>query len=151
MDKERAPVLLLIEDSPSDVKILQRAMSQAGCRVDLLVMRDGQEAADYLLRQGPFSPQSNNGWRRPDLVVLDLNLPRLTGLEVLKVIRSTPTMSLTPVVILSTSRRPEDVRDAYANGANTYVEKPLEFDRFVTVLKTLQQLWLEMAVLPPAL
>jgi two-component system, response regulator len=151
MDRERLPILLLVEDSPADVKILQRALTQTAHPVELVVMRDGQEASDYLLRQGPFSAKSCNGWRRPDLIVLDLNLPRLTGLEVLKVIRSTPALSLTPVVILSTSRRPEDVRDAYANGANTYVEKPLEFDRFVTVLKTLQQLWLEMAVLPPAL
>lgn len=151
METVRVPVLLLVEDSPSDVKILQRALSQTDHPAELLVMRDGQEAVDYLLRQGLFTPKSGDGWRRPDLIVLDLNLPRLTGLEVLKVIRSTPTLRLTPVVILSTSRHTEDVREAYASGANTYIEKPLNFDRFVTILKTLQQLWLEMAVLPPPL
>lgn len=147
METDRVPVLLLVEDSPADVKILQRGLIQAGRSVDLIVVRDGQEAADYLLRRGPFA--KNTAWRRPDLIVLDLNLPRLTGQEVLKLLRATPQFALTPVVVLSTSRRPEDVRDAYAAGANTYIEKPLDFDRFVNILRTLSQLWLEMAVLPP--
>ena len=149
MDTDRVPVLLLVEDSPTDVKILQRALSQTPHPVDLLVLHDGQEAADYLMRQGPFAPRAGNLWKRPDLIVLDLNLPRMTGLEVLKLIRSSSQFALTPVVILSMSRQPEDVRQAYAGGANTYVEKPIAFERFVAILKTLQQMWLEMAVLPP--
>ncbi len=140
---------MLVEDSPTDVKILQRALSQTDHPPDLIVVRDGQEAADYLLRQGAYA-NHNGSWRRPDLIVLDLNLPRLTGLEVLTLIRSSAQFCLTPVVVLSTSRQPEDVRAAYAGGANTYIEKPLDFDRFVAVLRTLNQLWLEMAVLPPA-
>jgi CheY-like chemotaxis protein len=149
MDTDRVPVLLLVEDSPSDVKILQRALSQSGRPVDLIVLRDGQEASDYILRQGIFSPGGSAPWRRPDLIVLDLNLPRLTGLDVLKVIRTSSQFALTPVVILSMSRQPEDVRKAYAGGANTYIEKPIDFNHFVSVLRTLEQMWLEMAVLPP--
>ena len=148
MDTDRVPVLLLVEDSPADVKILQRGLALTGRAVDLIVLRDGQEAADYLLRRGPFAGRAN--WRRPDLIVLDLNLPRLTGQEVLRLLRATPQFALTPVIVLSTSSRPEDVRDAYASGANTYIEKPLDFERFVSILRTLSQLWLEMAVLPPA-
>src|ERR1700676_2257630 len=121
METERVPVLLLVEDSPSDVKILQRALSQTAHPVELIVLRDGQEAADYVLRQGTFTAQAGSTWRRPDLIVLDLNLPRVTGLEVLHVIRSSVEFALTPVVVLSTSRQPEDVRRAYAGGANTYI------------------------------
>jgi CheY-like chemotaxis protein len=143
---ERLPCLLLAEDNPADVKILQRALSQAGARVDLVVVRDGQEALDYLLRQGPYA---NGSWRRPDLIVLDLNLPRMTGFEVLRLLRSSPDLALLPVVVLSTSHRPEDVRTAYAAGANTYIEKPFDFDRFVDVLKTVLHYWLEVALLPP--
>ena len=148
MDTDRVPVLLLVEDSPADVKILQRALAQAGRSIELVVLRDGQEAAAYVLRQGTFTNRPT--WRRPDLIVLDLNLPRLTGQEVLRLIRSTPPFNLTPVVILSTSGRPEDVREAYTNGANIYIVKPLDFERFATILRTLSQMWLEMALLPPA-
>ena len=88
--------------------------------------------------------------QRNSLAFLDLNLPRMTGREFLSLIRSSVQFRLTPVVVLSTSRQPEDVRQAYAGGANTYIEKPLDFGRFVAILKTLQQMWLEMAVLPPA-
>jgi CheY-like chemotaxis protein len=149
MDTDRVPVLLLVEDSLSDVKILQKALSQTARPVELIVLRDGQEAVDYVLRQGAFAPGNGSGWRRPDLIVLDLNLPRMTGLEVLDVIRSSPQFALIPVVVLSMSRQPEDVRKAYAGGANTYIEKPIDFNHFVSVLRTLQKLWLEMAVLPP--
>jgi len=149
MDTDRVPVFLLVEDSPADVKILQRGLAEAGRAVELIVLRDGQEAADYLLRRGPFAKCLNSHWRGPDLIVLDLNLPRLTGQDVLRLLRATPQFALTPVVVLSTSSRPEDVRDAYAAGANTYIEKPLDFERFVCILRTLSELWLELAVLPP--
>jgi CheY-like chemotaxis protein len=145
---ERVPVLLLVEDSAADVKILQRALTQTSPPVELVVLRDGQEAADYLLRKGTFAGKQAPAWRPPDLIVLDLNLPLITGLEVLHLIRSNPQFCLTPVVILSMSRRPEDVRESYAGGANAYIEKPLDFDRFVQILRTVQQLWLEMAILP---
>jgi two-component system response regulator len=148
--------LLLVEDNPADVKIMQRALTLVEGKTELVVTRDGQEALDYLLRQGPYSPSAEASvtlpgpWRIPDLVVLDLNLPRLTGIELLKQIRTSPRLCLLPVVVLSTSRRPEDVREAYSAGANTYIEKPHDFDRFVQVLGTVQQFWLEMALLPPA-
>src|SRR5947209_16736940 len=99
METDRVPVLLLVEDSASDVKILQRALSQTARPVELIVLRDGQEAVDYVLRQGAFVPGNGSTWRRPDLIVLDLNLPRMTGLEVLDVIRSSPQFALIPVVV----------------------------------------------------
>ena len=88
------------------------------------------------------------GWRSPDLILLDLNLPRLTGREVLERIRATPDLRAVPVVVLTTSRRQEDVQDMYAAGANTYIEKPQDFTRFVQVLQTIQRYWLDTALLP---
>ena len=139
-------VFLLVEDSPADVEITRRALRDGAVPVDLVVARDGQEAVDYLLRQGPFAGAED--WRAPDLILLDLNLPLLTGREVLERVRATPRFALVPVVVLTTSGRPEDVRDVYAAGANTYIEKPRDFARFVEVLRTIQRYWLDAAVLP---
>jgi two-component system, chemotaxis family, response regulator Rcp1 len=142
-----AYAILLVEDNPAEVKITQRAVRESGAPVELLVARDGQEAVDFLLRQG--SHITDVDWRYPDLVLLDINLPRLNGREVLERVRATPHLRSLPVVVLSTSCRIEDVRDLYAAGANTYVEKPQDFDRFVQVLQTIQTYWLGTAVLPP--
>jgi chemotaxis family two-component system response regulator Rcp1 len=138
--------ILLVEDNPADVQITQRALRASTFPSQLLIVRDGEEAVDYLLRRGPFA--DDPAWRRPDLVLLDLNLPRLTGRQVLEHIRSTPALRTVPVVILTTSRRQEDVQEMYAAGANTYIEKPCDFNRFVDVLQTIQRYWLETALLP---
>jgi two-component system response regulator len=139
--------ILLVEDNPADVQITQRALQESGGKVELIVVRDGQEAMDYLLRRGAFADQPD--WRSPDLILLDLNLPRLTGLEVLRRIRATPALQGVPVVVLTTSRWDEDVRQVYAAGANTYIEKPQDFDRFVEILRIVQTYWLDIALLPP--
>jgi CheY-like chemotaxis protein len=139
--------ILLVEDNPADVKITQRALRESDFPVELLVVRDGEEAVDYLLRRGVHAGTDN--WRCPDLILLDLNLPRLNGLEVLQRIRATPALRTVPVVVLTTSRRQEDVQHTYEAGANTYIEKPQDFARFVQVLQTIQRYWLDAALLPP--
>jgi CheY-like chemotaxis protein len=144
-----AHAILLVEDNPADVKITQRALKESALGIELIVVRDGQEAVDYLLRQGRFA--SDQVWRVPDLILLDLNLPGMTGLEVLHRIRTTAALKAVPVVVLTTSRRQEDVQQVYAAGANTYIEKPQEFARFVQVLQTIQRYWLDTAILPPPL
>jgi CheY-like chemotaxis protein len=141
--------ILLVEDNPADIQITQRALRDSGIPVDLLVVRDGQEAVDYLLRQGTH--EHDEAWRSPDLILLDLNLPRLTGREVLEQIRTHPELKAVPVVVLTTSRRPEDVQELYAAGANTYIEKPHDFNRFVEVLQTIHHYWLDTALLPSPL
>lgn len=141
-----AHAILLVEDNPADVKITQRALRESGLPVDLIVVRDGQEAVEYLLRQGSHSDAAN--WRSPDLILLDLNLPRMSGKEVLERLRSTPGLRVVPVVVLTTSRRQEDVQQMYAAGANTYIEKPQDFERFVQVLQMLHRYWLDLALLP---
>ena len=140
--------ILLVEDNPADILITQRALRETVFAADLVVLRDGQEAVDYLVRGGAHAADPT--WRRPDLVMLDLNLPRLGGLEVLTRIRARPALATVPVIVLTTSRRHEDVQAVYAAGANTYIEKPQDFARFVQVLQTIQRYWLEMALLPPA-
>jgi two-component system response regulator len=142
-----AHAILLVEDNPADVEITRRALRESAAPVELIVVRDGQEAVDYLLRQGTHA--APRGWRPPDLILLDLNLPRLTGREVLERIRATDNFRSVPVVVLTTSTQPEDVRALYAAGANTYIEKPRDFAHFVEVLKTIRQYWLDTAMLPP--
>jgi CheY-like chemotaxis protein len=139
--------ILLVEDNPADIKITQRALRESALSVELVVVRDGQEAVDYLLRQGVYANDAD--WRAPELILLDLNLPRLTGREVLERIRITPQFRSVPVVVLTTSRRREDVQEVYAAGANTYIEKPQDFPRFVEVLRTIHRYWLDTALLPP--
>ena len=138
--------ILLVEDNPADVKITQRALRESAFPVELLVVRDGEEAVEYLLRQGPHA--GDPVWRSPDLILLDLNLPKLNGLQVLQRIRSTPQLHNVPVVVLTTSKRQEDIQQTYAAGANTYIEKPQEFARFVEVLRTIHRYWLDTALLP---
>jgi CheY-like chemotaxis protein len=139
--------ILLVEDNPADVKITQRALKESGLRVDLIVVRDGQEAVDYLLRQGAHAAAAN--WRRPELILLDLNLPGMPGREVLQRVRGNPTLRAVPVVVLTTSRRQEDIQEMYSSGANTYIEKPHDFNHFVQVLQTIHRYWLDTALLPP--
>jgi two-component system response regulator len=143
-----AHAILLVEDNPADVKITQRAIRESGLPVDLIVVRDGQEAVEYLLREGGQADAAS--WRSPDLILLDLNLPKMNGREVLERVRATPALRTVPVVVLTTSRRQEDVQQMYAAGANTYIEKPHDFQRFVQVLQTIHRYWMDLALLPPS-
>jgi CheY-like chemotaxis protein len=143
-----AHAILLVEDNPADVKITQRALRESGVGVELIVVRDGREAVDYLLRQGAHAGTAD--WRNPDLILLDLNLPGMSGQQVLERVRATPALRAVPVVVLTTSRREEDIQQMYASGANTYIEKPQDFARFVQVLQTIHRYWLDLAVLPPS-
>jgi CheY-like chemotaxis protein len=141
-----AHAILLVEDNPADVKIAERALRDSAMPVELIVVRDGREAIDYLLRQGAHA--HNGTWRGPDLVLLDLNLPGLTGRQVLERIRATPALRSVPVIVLTTSRREEEVQELYAAGANTYIQKPQQFEHFVEVLRTIRRYWLDTALLP---
>lgn len=141
MEKLRPARLLVAEDSPDDLEILRRALSKAALDCDLRVARDGQEVMTLLLDDERRAPA-------PDLVVLDLNMPKLNGLEVLARIRKSATLSLVPVVILTVSSRYEDVAQSYRLGANTYLQKPAEFNEMVRLLEVLGEYWFRMAKLP---
>jgi two-component system response regulator len=136
--------VLLVEDDPADELITREAFEHNKIGNTLHVVRDGEEALDFLYRRGAHADAV-----RPDLILLDLNLPGMTGREVLERIRNTPALRTVPVLVLTTSRRQEDVHDMYAAGANTYIEKPQDFRQFVEVLRTVRHYWLDTALLPP--
>ena len=138
--------ILLVEDNPDDVELTRLAFVEAGEPHRLHVVSDGAEALDYLLARGRHADRDPAGL--PALVLLDLNLPRLDGHEVLQAIRAEDATRRLPVVVLTTSIEPSDVDRAYAVGANSYLQKPVEFDRFVDVVRHISRYWLGIN-LPP--
>lgn len=145
--KNLKPVqILLVEDNPDDVTITLRALSKSTVPNDLAIARDGQEAIDFVLRIGPYGPDTP----RPDLVLLDINLPKVNGIDVLARIRRNPATSLIPVIMLTASSRDADVARSYRLGSNTYIQKPVEFDSFLHALEVLGQYWFVIATRPPA-
>ena len=141
MQEFRPVQLLVAEDNPEDLEILRRALACSGLACDLRVARDGQEAVALLLEDERAVPP-------PDLVVLDLNMPKLNGLEVLQRIRASGRIALLPVVMLTVSTRDEDVMESYRLGANTYLQKPAEFSQLVRLLEVLGEYWFRMAKRP---
>ncbi len=138
--------ILLVEDNPHDIEIARRAFSKSNADLTLVVVSYGQDALDYLNHQGKFHPPDISP--RPSLILLDLNLPRMNGLEVLKKIKNTPHLQSIPVIILTASERNEDIAPSYALGANTYIQKPIKFSDFLDIAKGIQKYWTDVASLP---
>ena len=136
--------ILLVEDSPGDVQLTIEALRDAKVNTNLHVCHDGEEAIAFLRREGDFADAP-----RPDLVLLDLNLPKKSGHEVLTEIKGDPGLRRIPVVILSTSDAERDVLAAYDQNANCYVTKPVDLDQFWEVVRSIDQFWLRLAKLPP--
>jgi CheY-like chemotaxis protein len=136
--------ILLVEDNPDDVQITRRAMTKSRVANELHVVRDGQEALDFLFRAGAYSA----GATRPDLILLDVNLPRASGMEVLAKIRADDELTTTPVIMLTASDREEDIVKSYRLGSNTYIQKPVEFEKFLHALDVLGEYWIVIAKLP---
>lgn len=145
MKTVKAVQILLVEDNPDDVLITRRALERIRVANDLHVARDGEEAMDFVFRRGVFGPETP----RPDLVLLDINLPRVNGIEVLSHIRANPPTSMIPVIMLTASNRDEDVATSYRLGANTYIQKPVEFENFLHALDVVGQYWVVIATPPP--
>jgi CheY-like chemotaxis protein len=143
----RQLTVLLVEDNPRDVRLTQRAFKQAGLPHELRVVRDGDEALAYLHREGVY--QDPLSAPRPDVMLLDLNLPRMGGHELLHAVKQDSRFKQLPIIVLTTSERPDDVRQAYDAGANAYLLKPVEFSRFTAVIEQLGKFWLEIVKLPP--
>jgi two-component system response regulator len=137
--------ILLVEDSPGDVQLTIEPLRDAKVSTHLHVANDGEEALAFLRHDEGFE-----GVPRPDLVLLDLNLPRKSGHEVLEEIKSDPDLRRIPVVILSTSDAEDDVLAAYDRSANCYVTKPVDLDRFWEVVRSIDQFWLSFVKLPTA-
>jgi chemotaxis family two-component system response regulator Rcp1 len=138
--------ILLIEDNPADARIIERALREGDLEHRLTVFQDGRQALDYLVRlRESGSPDD----LEPDLILLDLNLPGLDGCQVLTRIKQDPDLRSIPVVILTGSRREEDVVQTYQAGANTYIQKPSEFPRYRDLVRTLHHYWHETALRAP--
>ena len=137
--------VLLVEDNEADVRLTREALREAGDDVRLSTVADGEQALAFLRRQGGFAEAP-----RPDLVLLDLNLPRKNGLEVLDELRADPALVQLPVIVLTSSAARPDVEAAYACGANAFVVKPHELDAFMDLIDAIRGFWLEVAQLPSA-
>ncbi|MBI4213388.1 MAG: response regulator [Chloroflexi bacterium] len=139
----RAVEILLIEDNPGDVRLTEEGLREGKIRNHLSVAADGIEAMAFLRRQGRHA-----GAPRPDLILLDLNLPRKNGREVLGEIKSDPDLRRIPVVVLTTSSADQDIMASYDLAANCYVTKPVDFDAFVEVVKSIEEFWFSIVKLP---
>ena len=136
--------ILLVEDSPGDVRLTEEAMIDSRVKNKLNVVMDGEEAMRYLKREGEYSEANT-----PDLILLDLNLPRKDGREVLKEIKQDPELKRIPVVILTTSRSEQDILKTYESHANCYISKPVDLEEFLRVVRSINDFWLSIVKLPP--
>ena len=132
--------ILLVEDNPDDVELTRIAFSEAKIANQLSVVRDGAEALDYLFARGTYAHRDPHAL--PSIVLLDLNLPKVDGREVLQAIRGNPITRSLPVVVMTTSAEPFDVEASYALGVNSYIQKPVDFERFVWAVKQVGLYWL---------
>ena len=143
MKRTRPVNILLIEDNPGDVRLTREAFKETQIDVNLSVAMDGVEALQMLRIKPPFEDNSI-----PDLILLDLNLPKLDGREVLEAIKSDQKLKIIPVVVLSTSTAEEDILHSYQLHVNCYLNKPVDFDSFCEMVKKIEAFWLQTAVLP---
>ncbi len=144
----RDRAILLVEDNPDDELLALRALRKNGIAGDVVIVRDGVEALDYLFATGDHAGRDDSVL--PRVILLDLNLPKIGGLEVLRRLRSDERTRLVPVVILSSSREQRDMREGYGLGANSYVRKPVNFEQFVRAVEQLKSYWLGLNEIPLA-
>lgn len=136
--------ILLVEDNEGDVRLTREALSEAKVRNNLAVVRDGVEALEYLRRPGPEGIKPP----RPDLILLDLNLPKKDGREVLSELKNDPALRRLPVVVLTTSSSEKDILESYDLHANCYITKPVDLDQFINVVTHIEDFWLTIVKLP---
>ncbi len=139
LEAQKITRILLIEDNPDDIEITKRAFEEARLINKMWVVRDGQEALDFLYHQGKY--QDNNLARKPGLILLDINLPKTNGLEVLKKIKEDAELKRIPVIMLTVSRRDKDIIRGYDSGCNSFIQKPVEFGKFVEIVKQIGLYW----------
>jgi len=137
--------ILLVEDSPSDTELTVEALKDFKVRNHVSIVEDGVQALQFLRRQGPYAQAP-----RPDMIMLDLNLPRKDGREVLDEIKGDDHLKTIPIVVLTTSRADQDILRAYQLNANCYINKPVDFNQFLEVVRSIESFWLFVVTLPPA-
>lgn len=137
--------ILLVEDNPGDVRLTQEALADGKVNNNLHVVIDGVEAMAFLRREGAYRSRP-----RPDVILLDLNLPRKNGREVLAEVKADPELRRIPIVVLTTSEAEEDVLRAYEHHANCYITKPVDLDQFLKVVRSIEDFWFTIVKLPPS-
>jgi CheY-like chemotaxis protein len=140
---QRPIEILLVEDNHIDVRLTKEALREGKIRNNLHVARDGEEAMSFLLRQAPYADAM-----RPDVVLLDLNLPRMDGREVLARIKQDPDLRRIPVVVLTTSKADEDILRSYDLHVNCYITKPVDMNRFIDIVRAIDEFWFSIVTLP---
>ena len=135
--------IVLVEDNPDDAHLAMIEFEDAGVRNDIVLLDDGDQAIRYLRQDAPYTDAA-----RPGLVLLDLNLPKLDGREVLRAIKSDPDLCSIPVIVLTTSSDSTDIEVAYQNHANSFITKPTDFDEFLHAIETMHEYWLSVVRLP---
>ncbi|MGZ7108191.1 MAG: response regulator [Methanobacterium sp.] len=135
--------ILLVEDNPADARLVKEVFKYFKIKNELIIVEDGLEAMKFLKNEEEYSDVS-----KPDIILLDLNLPRKDGREVLKEIKMDETLKLIPVVILTTSIDEDDIISTYENNANCYITKPVDLDQFISVINSIQDFWLNKVKLP---
>ena len=135
--------ILLVEDNPGDVRLTQEVLKEGKISNKLNVVMDGEEAIFFLKKEGKYKDAPS-----PDIILLDLNLPKKDGREVLAEIKSDPQLMLIPVIVLTTSFAEKDILSTYAHHGNAYITKPVDFNQFMNVIKTIQDFWLSIVKLP---
>ena len=143
-DNGKPVEILLVEDNPGDVLLIREGLKEGKVINRLHVVRDGEEAMDYLRQRGAYEEAP-----RPDLILLDLNLPRKNGREVLAELRNQEALRRIPVVVLTSSEAEEDILRAYDLNCNCYITKPVDFDQFIRVVESIDTFWLSIVTLPP--
>jgi len=141
--------ILLVEDNPDDVMLTTRALKKNNILNEVVVARDGMQALDYLFAEGEHAGRDPD--HQPEVILLDLKLPKIDGLEVLKRIKSDGRTKLLPVVVLTTSNEDQDLISSYELGANSYIRKPVDFDQFIKAVGQLGLYWLVLNEAPPSL
>jgi len=146
--RDKSGIILLVEDNPDDVALTERALKKARIANKLVIARDGPEALDFLFGTGAHAGRDTS--ITPEVILLDLKLPKLDGLEVLRRLRDDQRTSLLPVVILTSSKEDRDLTRSYELGANSYIRKPVDFKQFVKAVQDLGLYWLVLNEPPPA-
>jgi CheY-like chemotaxis protein len=139
-------LILIVEDNDDDYIATMRAFKKANLGNPIQRCTNGDQALDYLLQRGEFSVSGKAP--RPNIILLDLNLPGTDGREVLRLIKQDPTLMKIPAIVLTTSNAEQDIEQCYADGANSYVQKPVDFEGFIQAIARLSEYWLEVSVLP---
>jgi CheY-like chemotaxis protein len=128
--------VLLVEDNPGDVRLIVETLKEGRREYNITVVKDGEEALSYLKKQGQFAAT-----KRPDIILLDLKLPKKSGLEVLKEAKSSEDLKAIPIIVLTSSSAEDDMANAYKNYANCYITKPIDLDKFVVTIQSIEDFW----------